>query len=148
MFCRRAWLCWIHQKLHGRFPKESLLVPRYARMSVCWAATQPVSPGSQEFQTPQKTASSLTNLELLDQKIHPLLLQELITISVVLVFLMIIFKDIRAGNSKELKATVQLESYSLITRGEYELHDWRAAINGYELFRRDRQWRGSRFTKK
>lgn len=85
-------------------------------MSVCRAATQPVSPGSQDFQTPQQTASSLTNLEVLDQKIQPLLLQELlITISVVLVFVMIIFKDIRAGKRKELQATAQLESYSLIT---------------------------------
>lgn len=74
----------------------------------------------------------------------------LITVSDVLVFVMIIFKDIRAGNRKELQATVLLESYSLITIAEmwwYELHDWRAAISGYKLFRRDRQGRGSRYYK-
>jgi len=49
------------------------------------------------------------------------------------------------GNKQEeLEATVMLESYDLVATTEAlsdESHDWRAAINGYELFRRDRKGR-------
>ena len=49
------------------------------------------------------------------------------------------------GNKhKELEATVLLESYDLIALTETwwdESHDWSVAIDGYRLFRRDRQGR-------
>ncbi|GAB0179484.1 hypothetical protein GRJ2_000413700 [Grus japonensis] len=52
------------------------------------------------------------------------------------------------GNKREeLKATMQLESYDLIAVVEVwsdKLHDWSTAINGYKLFRRDRQGRRDR----
>jgi len=47
------------------------------------------------------------------------------------------------GNKREeLEATVLLQNYDLIALTETwwdESHDWRVAINGYRLFRRDRQ---------
>jgi len=49
------------------------------------------------------------------------------------------------GNKQEeLEATVLLESYDLIAITETwwdESHDWSVAIDGYRLFRRDRQGR-------
>ena len=49
------------------------------------------------------------------------------------------------GDKQELlKATVELENYDLIAVTETwwdESHDWSAAIDGYKLFRRDRQGR-------
>ncbi|KAK4807081.1 hypothetical protein QYF61_018422 [Mycteria americana] len=49
------------------------------------------------------------------------------------------------GNKQEeLEATMLLESYDLVAITETwwdESHDWSAAINGYRLFRRDRQGR-------
>ena len=49
------------------------------------------------------------------------------------------------GNKQEeLVATAQMENYGLIAITETwwdELHDWSAVIDGYKLFRRDRQGR-------
>jgi len=55
---------------------------------------------------------------------------------------MVIFRDTRISNRKELEATVQLGSYDLITEAWWdELHNWSAALGGCKLFRRDRQGR-------
>ena len=46
------------------------------------------------------------------------------------------------NNQEELEATMLLESYDLVAVTETwwdESHDWSAAIDGYRLFRRDRQ---------
>ncbi|KAJ7405034.1 mitochondrial fission process protein 1 [Pitangus sulphuratus] len=49
------------------------------------------------------------------------------------------------GNKQEeLEAIVQQESYDVVTITETwwdDSHDWRAAMDGYKLFRRDRQGR-------
>ena len=49
------------------------------------------------------------------------------------------------GNKQEeLEATMLLESYNVVAITETwwdESHDWSAAIDGYRLFRRDRQGR-------
>ena len=49
------------------------------------------------------------------------------------------------GNKQDLEATMLLESYDLVAITETwwdESHNWSMAIDGYRLFRRDRQWRG------
>lgn len=51
------------------------------------------------------------------------------------------------GNKKELETMVQLEKYDLIAIVESwwdKSHNWNAGIEGYELFRRDRQGRKGR----
>jgi len=48
---------------------------------------------------------------------------------------------------EELEATVLLESYDLVAITEnwwHESHDWRMAIDGYRLFKRDMQGRRGR----
>ncbi|GAB0206965.1 hypothetical protein GRJ2_003162100 [Grus japonensis] len=48
------------------------------------------------------------------------------------------------GNKQELEASVQQDSYDLVAITETwwdDSHDWSAAMDGYKLFRRDRQGR-------
>ncbi|KAJ7425696.1 mitochondrial fission process protein 1 [Pitangus sulphuratus] len=48
------------------------------------------------------------------------------------------------GNKQELEAIVQQESYEVVAITETwwdDSHDWSAAMDGYELFRKDRQGR-------
>ncbi|GAB0208010.1 hypothetical protein GRJ2_003266700 [Grus japonensis] len=51
------------------------------------------------------------------------------------------------GNKQEeLEAIVQQENYDRVAITETwwdDSHNWAAAMDGYKLFRRDRQWRGS-----
>ena len=56
-----------------------------------------------------------------------------------------IHSPIHGGNKQEeLEATVQLENYNLIANTEMwwdELHSWNIGMEGYKLYRRDRQGR-------
>lgn len=83
----------------------------------------------------------LPTLKLLDQKIHPLLLQELlIAISVALVFVMVIFKD-TSFKQEGARSHCASSGYDIIAMAESwwdESHNWSAALNGYKLLKRDR----------
>ncbi|GAB0178246.1 maestro heat-like repeat-containing protein family member 7 [Grus japonensis] len=49
-----------------------------------------------------------------------------------------------SNKQEDLEATVQQDSYDLVTITETwwdDCHDWSAAVDGYKLFRRDRQGR-------